>query len=78
MRRNRKSLPTDPFSDLVQRLSAGFVDPQPMLDAEFERAKRDLLATFESDMGLWDKIRFRYELWKLRNRYRKVRRGAGF
>lgn len=78
MKKKRRPLPTDPFADLVKRLSGGFVDPQPALDAEFERAKRDLLATFENDMSLRDKIRFRYEVWKLRNRYRKVRRNAGW
>jgi hypothetical protein len=78
VKKRRRSSPTDPFADLVKRLSGGFVDPQPALDAEFERAKRDLLANFETDMSLWDKIRFRYELWKLRNRYRKVRRNAGW
>lgn len=77
MRKKRKDLPTDPFADLVKQLSGGLVDPKPAPDAEFARAKRDLLTTFEADMGLWDKIRFRYELWKLRNRYRKTRREAG-
>lgn len=71
-------MPTDPVADLVKQLSGGLVDPQPMLDAEFERAKRELLASFEADMSLWDKIRFRYELWRLRNRYRTLRRGARF
>jgi hypothetical protein len=78
MRKKRKSLPTDPFADLVRQLSGGLVDPKPALDAEFDRAKRELLATFETDMSPWDKIRFRYELWKLRNQYRRVRRNSRF
>jgi hypothetical protein len=75
--RRRKSLPPlanifDPVSILTS--VGGLVDPQAMIDAEFARAKRELLAAAEQDMSLIERIRFRIELLRLRNRYRKLRK----
>jgi hypothetical protein len=76
MRRRKKPQPTAPgLFDPASILSSArdFVDPQPIIDAEFARAKRELLASAEQDMSLIEKIRFRIELWRLRNRYRKLK-----
>jgi hypothetical protein len=76
MRRPKKPQPTAPgLFDPASILSTarGFVDPQPIIDAEFARAKRELLATAEQDMSLIEKIRLRIELRRLRNSYRKLK-----
>jgi len=52
----------------------GLVDPERILEAEFDRSKKELLASAEKDMGLIDRVRFRVELWKLRRRFLKAKR----
>jgi len=70
MRRRKKNVGTG-FLDPV-RLNR-FVDPGPLIEAEFTRAKRELLASFEKDMTLLDRIRFRIELLRLRRDFEKIK-----
>jgi hypothetical protein len=49
------------------------VDPEPLIEAEFARAKSHLLASFEKDMGPIDRLRLRIELLRLRRQFRKLR-----
>jgi len=64
----------DPAS-LVTNLR-GIVVPDALLDAEFTRAKKELLARAEKDMSLMERIRFRIDLLRLRRQYRKMKRDA--
>jgi len=77
MRRRKKSQIQGVF-DATPFLASirGFVDPEPLIEAEFARAKKELLATFERDMGPVDRLRFRIELIRLRRQFRKVRHDA--
>jgi len=76
--RRRKKPPVQKLFDATPFLSSlrGVVDPVPLIDAEFARAKRELLAGFEEDMSLLDRIRFRIELLRLRRRFRKLKHDA--
>jgi len=78
MRRRRKPQVQGLF-DATPFLTSlrGVVDPAPLIDAEFARSKRELLAQFERDMSVWERVRFRIELLKLRRRFRKLKREAG-
>jgi hypothetical protein len=74
MRRRKNSqirgvFDTTPFLASIR----GFVDPEPLIEAEFARAKKELLATFEKDMGPIDRLRFRIELLRLRRQFQKLR-----
>jgi hypothetical protein len=76
--RRRKKPPVQKLFDATPFLSSlrGVVDPVPLLDAEFARAQKDLLASFEADMGLLDRFRFRIELWRLSRKFKKLKREA--
>jgi hypothetical protein len=76
MRKRKKPQPT--ASILFDHASIltnvrGLVNPQSIIDAEFARAKRELLAELEKDMTPKERIRLRRELWRLRRRYKKLK-----
>jgi hypothetical protein len=77
MRRRKKSQVQGLF-DAAPFLAGirGIVDPVPLIDAEFARAKRELLATAERDMSRWERIRFRLDLWRLKRRFDAMKRDA--
>jgi len=54
----------------------GLVDPRAMIEAELQRATRDLLAGYEKDMSIIDRIRLRVQLWKLRRKFGRLKREA--
>jgi hypothetical protein len=76
--RRRKKPPVQSLFDATPFLASlrGIVDPAPLIDAEFARAKREMLATAERDMTLWERIRFRLDLWRLKRRFDAMKRDA--
>lgn len=68
MFRKKKPPPNDALAILKS-----FVDPTPILEPELERAKRELLAAAEQDMTVWERARFRYQLWRLSRQVKDTR-----
>ncbi len=73
--RKKRSSPPDLYSQIVGSVP-GLVDPRAMIEAELQRATRDLLAGYEKDMSIIDRIRLRVQLWKLRRKFGRLKREA--